>query len=327
MFRVKKHWTKRLQDWKHNHVTSHILGQCCRKVFNHVKNVTLNLCIVFEITLVVICKTECLIPTCITLIYYAYCQYCNSLWKRFKTDYSASDKNEISELEEYASYVLQIEDEVKLTNATLRSMLKSITNLVRKPEKNQPTNFIKFIEKSIGFNGVADKDCHRIQETQRYRADDSLHNFIAASSMYKINETILLHCNEQGNWPIDVEIFEWISTIIAYVLCACFTNLPHVIILKCHHEAMEKREDSIQTATQLLDSCTFIQGYSVIIGNDNIRDERVSLSCDSKDDHINGKALKFNRIDGLEFLRVYKHLFHLQIRLSILAVSTIRCVQ
>ncbi|KAJ9558710.1 hypothetical protein OSB04_013324 [Centaurea solstitialis] len=49
------------------------------------------------------------------------------------------------------------------------------------------------------------------------------------------------------------------------------------------------------------DSCTFTQGYSVIIGNDNIRDESVSVSCNSKDDHINGKALKFNETMAWSF--------------------------
>ncbi|XP_052626431.1 uncharacterized protein LOC111911588 isoform X2 [Lactuca sativa] len=82
--------------------------------------------------------------------------------------------------------------------------------------------------------------------------DHSLRNFIAASSMYRISQTILLHCNEQENWPTDEELFEFISTIIADLLCACFSNLPRVITLRCHVDAIEKREDSIRTAVQLL---------------------------------------------------------------------------
>ncbi|KAI3512237.1 hypothetical protein L1887_19546 [Cichorium endivia] len=82
--------------------------------------------------------------------------------------------------------------------------------------------------------------------------DNSLHEFIAASLMYRISNTILLHCNEQQNWPKDEELFEWISTIIADLLCACFTNLPRVITMKCHDDALEKREESIRTAAQLL---------------------------------------------------------------------------
>ncbi|KAL4560340.1 hypothetical protein LXL04_032490 [Taraxacum kok-saghyz] len=82
--------------------------------------------------------------------------------------------------------------------------------------------------------------------------DLSLRKLIAASSMYRISRTILLYCNEQENWPTNEEIFELISTIVADVLCACFTNLPRVITKKCHEDAIEKREDSIRNAAQLL---------------------------------------------------------------------------
>nr|XP_043612039.1 uncharacterized protein LOC122583728 [Erigeron canadensis] len=80
----------------------------------------------------------------------------------------------------------------------------------------------------------------------------SVHNFIASSSMYRISRTILLHCNKQENWPNDGDLFEWISTVIADVLCACFTNLPRVIKMKCHHEAIEKRGENIWIAAELL---------------------------------------------------------------------------
>ncbi|KAI3738946.1 hypothetical protein L2E82_29244 [Cichorium intybus] len=82
--------------------------------------------------------------------------------------------------------------------------------------------------------------------------DHSLRKFIAASSMYTISQTILIQCNEQENWPTDEVIFELISTIIADMLLACFTNLPRVITIKCHDHAIEKREESIRTAAQLL---------------------------------------------------------------------------
>ncbi|KAI3511562.1 hypothetical protein L1887_18717 [Cichorium endivia] len=82
--------------------------------------------------------------------------------------------------------------------------------------------------------------------------DHSLRKFIAASSMYRISQTILIQCNERENWPTDEEIFELISTIIADLLLACFTNLPRVITIKCHVDAIEKREESVRTAAQLL---------------------------------------------------------------------------
>ncbi|KAI3511564.1 hypothetical protein L1887_18719 [Cichorium endivia] len=82
--------------------------------------------------------------------------------------------------------------------------------------------------------------------------DHSLGKFIAASSMYRISQTILIQCNDRENWPADEEIFELISIIIADLLLACFTNLPRVITIKCHVDAIEKREESVRTAAQLL---------------------------------------------------------------------------
>ncbi|GJY64324.1 hypothetical protein Tco_0465784 [Tanacetum coccineum] len=82
--------------------------------------------------------------------------------------------------------------------------------------------------------------------------DDSHYMFIVASSMYRVSETIVIHCSELENWPIDKQLLEWISNMIADILCACFTNLPCVIKMMCHHDAIEKREDSVRSAAQLL---------------------------------------------------------------------------
>ncbi|KVH99861.1 hypothetical protein Ccrd_021897 [Cynara cardunculus var. scolymus] len=346
MFRVEKHWTQRLRHWKRNHYTSHIPGRHCKKVFNHVKNMILNLCIALQMTLVVICKTICLVPTCIMLLFCSCCHFCNSLLKRFREEPNASNNNARSEIKEYIGYALQIEEEAKLSKRMLKNMLKSITKLLYQSEKKQPRNLVKFLEKPTGFNGVAEFDNDQVpplhpeetnncwsliaitltavalalpniengqvkgllasmseglqfvthieetldangdlvkarktarrvwtevevycswlhidlqmkahkgkmsQEILQWLSDEAIQ--IVIHSMYRISQTILLHCNEQEDWPTDVELFEWITTIIADLLCACFTNLPRVITLKCHHDAIEKREESIRTAAQLL---------------------------------------------------------------------------
>ncbi|PWA54110.1 hypothetical protein CTI12_AA326910 [Artemisia annua] len=82
--------------------------------------------------------------------------------------------------------------------------------------------------------------------------DHSHENVLAANAMYQISQTILMHCSEQEEWPTDVEVFEWVSKIIADIFLACFTNLPRVITMKCHHDAIEKRQDSICTAARIL---------------------------------------------------------------------------
>nr|GEW75194.1 hypothetical protein CTI12_AA304820 [Tanacetum cinerariifolium] len=87
---------------------------------------------------------------------------------------------------------------------------------------------------------------------RKRRMDDSHYKFIVASSMYRVSQTILIHCSELENWPIDGQLLEWISNMIADILCACFTNLPCVIKKMCHHDAIEKKEDSVRSAAQLL---------------------------------------------------------------------------
>ncbi|GJV39856.1 hypothetical protein Tco_1418296 [Tanacetum coccineum] len=92
----------------------------------------------------------------------------------------------------------------------------------------------------------------QFKSCKKRRMDDSHYKFLVASSMYRVSETILIHCSELETWPIDGQLLEWISNMIADILCACFTNLPCVIKTMCHHDAIEKREDSVRSAAQLL---------------------------------------------------------------------------
>ncbi|KAL0417116.1 UNVERIFIED_CONTAM: hypothetical protein Slati_3543500 [Sesamum latifolium] len=82
-------------------------------------------------------------------------------------------------------------------------------------------------------------------------------NIIAANSMYRISQTILLSCQEE-NEQNDDGLFQQLSIIIADILTACFTNLARVIITKCHRNAIEKREKSVHEAFLLLDKTTQI---------------------------------------------------------------------
>nr|GEV06945.1 hypothetical protein CTI12_AA045380 [Tanacetum cinerariifolium] len=269
-------------------------------------------------------------------------------------------------MKEYAKYVLQIEDDAKLSERITRNALNSINKLLSMSEKNKSGNLIKLLKKSTGFIGVVEFDKDQVpplhsEETKnswslvvvtltaifialpntaddhgegliasmreglqivrnieeclnadsdlvktrraarrvwtqvevyrkwlqidlqkkahdgktskeilewlrdeavkivvqfksckKRRMDDSHYKFIVASSMYRVSETILIHCSEQENWPIYGQLLEWISNMIADILCACFTNLPCVIKMMCHHDAIEKREDSVLSAAQLL---------------------------------------------------------------------------
>ncbi|GJV37651.1 hypothetical protein Tco_1410128 [Tanacetum coccineum] len=300
------------------------------------------------------------------LILVSYCWYFCKLLTRFKKEENVSNSNVRSEMKEYAMYVLQIEDDAKLSEKISRNALKSINQLLSKSEKNEPGNLIKLLKKSTGFNGVLEFDNDQVpplhseeaknswslvvvtltaivvalpntanehgegliasmreglqivrnieeclnadsdlvktrraarrvwtqvevyrkwlqidlqkkardgktskeilewlrdeavkivihfKSSKRRRMDDSHYKFIVASSMYRVSQTILIHCSELQNWPLDGQLLEWISNMIADILCACFTNLPCVIKKMCHHDAIEKREDSVRSAAQLL---------------------------------------------------------------------------
>ncbi|KAL9999970.1 hypothetical protein Hdeb2414_s0452g00896751 [Helianthus debilis subsp. tardiflorus] len=104
----------------------------------------------------------------------------------------------------------------------------------------------------IWLGDEAEKIMNRFMSSEKPIIGRSRYKFILASSMYRISKTLLMCSGEQEIWLNGEALFERISTIIADVLFACFTNLPCVIKLKCHHNAIEKRGDNIRIAAQLL---------------------------------------------------------------------------
>nr|XP_043612043.1 uncharacterized protein LOC122583733 [Erigeron canadensis] len=365
VFKIEKHWIHMLQEWKHSHVSSHIPGRGCKKVFLFFRNMLLNFCIALQVIVVVMCKTICLIPT-ILLITLSCCWYiCKSVLKMSKKEPNVSGMDGKSEIEEYRKYVIQIEDDAKLSERVIKNTFNSITQLLHVSEKKRPRNLMTLLQKSTGFIGVVEFDSEQVPSSEKFQnswslvtltltaivialpniakdhvkgllegmkeglqivrvveesinssdelekvmrrtsrrvgtdievyrrwlgvnlrkkaregktskeilqllrnkaektveefespknfiLDPSFHKFIAAKSMSRITQTLLHRYNNQENWPTDNEVFEQVSTIIADILYACFTNLPRVITMKCHHDAIEKRQDSIRTAAQVL---------------------------------------------------------------------------
>ncbi|XP_071917557.1 uncharacterized protein [Coffea arabica] len=74
---------------------------------------------------------------------------------------------------------------------------------------------------------------------------------IAANSLYRISKTMLLYY-QGGNDLTDEQLFAKISIMIADIFLACLASLPHIISMKCHSDAVEKRERSIRQAAILL---------------------------------------------------------------------------
>nr|GMC88958.1 uncharacterized protein LOC109157637 [Ipomoea batatas] len=71
-------------------------------------------------------------------------------------------------------------------------------------------------------------------------------NVLAANSMYIITRTILLYY-EDGECQAE-ELFRKLICMIANILAACLTNLPHMIYTKCINSAIEERLESVRDA-------------------------------------------------------------------------------
>ncbi|GJZ78213.1 hypothetical protein Tco_0642885 [Tanacetum coccineum] len=75
--------------------------------------------------------------------------------------------------------------------------------------------------------------------------------------MYRITKTILsYHTNIDEVSQED--LYKELSSMISDILAACLTNLPQVIVTKCHEDVIDKRESSVHTAAQLLGRTTQI---------------------------------------------------------------------
>ncbi|XP_071702359.1 uncharacterized protein [Rutidosis leptorrhynchoides] len=90
---------------------------------------------------------------------------------------------------------------------------------------------------------------------------------ISAKSMYRISETILSSYNNGRDNTSHEELFKQLSSMISDILAACLTNLPQVIVMKCHTSEIEKREASVRAAAQLLyettEIITILQGRAL----------------------------------------------------------------
>ncbi|XP_024995348.1 uncharacterized protein LOC112528557 [Cynara cardunculus var. scolymus] len=83
-------------------------------------------------------------------------------------------------------------------------------------------------------------------------------NLIAANSMYRIAQTILLTHQSNIESISEEQVFESLSCVISDIFSACFTNIPRVVATKCHESVIEKRVASVEAATKLLGRSTEI---------------------------------------------------------------------
>nr|XP_043625862.1 uncharacterized protein LOC122597319 [Erigeron canadensis] len=97
------------------------------------------------------------------------------------------------------------------------------------------------------FMEFSDKDMMHMNECLKEAPSRWPVRVLAANSMYKICETLLLTTQHEAN----ERLFEKISLMICNILTAALTNLQHVISRQCHESKIEEREKSIRCAVLL----------------------------------------------------------------------------
>ncbi|PWA48007.1 Pentatricopeptide repeat-containing protein [Artemisia annua] len=364
-FKVEHYWNQMLCEWKEIQIPFLSSRRRSRTLVHKLKSLLLNLCIGFQTIVVLSCKIIRLIPLSL-FIFAVYCTSClKSLKEMLYTSSIASKSHDTKE--DLQMYVLQLEDEMRLAEKTLKGISKSMDHLIQKAKKEENNNLLKFLEKSIAFNGVANFDMDQVQpliffklpnswslpivtltciaivlpnipkdivnslfkyvgeglvytrlieenlnsaseyvniqnttmslwrgvedsrkwlettlERSTYNGKTSweiiewfsdrskeivmenissthgelVENFsnklIAANSMYRISQTLLLSSKSSIKTLREEELFSLLHGMIADIMVACFTNIPRVIIMKCHESVIEKREASIEAAVKLL---------------------------------------------------------------------------
>ncbi|XP_076924468.1 uncharacterized protein LOC143586876 [Bidens hawaiensis] len=84
-----------------------------------------------------------------------------------------------------------------------------------------------------------------------FNANNPPKKLIAANSMYRVAQTIMLDYQGNNGSISEKELFDLICGMIADILAACLTNIPLVIMKKCNESASEA---SVEAAAKLLGS-------------------------------------------------------------------------
>ncbi|KAK9067054.1 hypothetical protein SSX86_014378 [Deinandra increscens subsp. villosa] len=350
VFKVESYWTQKLCDWKHSSIPFSVSSRIRKVIIRNLISAILSICIGFQKTVVVACKMIALIPILLVISVL----YCTSCWKRM------NKSEQLDKFKDLRRYIFTLEEDIELAERTLKGMTKSVNLVIRKAEKQQPSNLIKLLEGCSSFEGVGgygngslhvpvlhteddhDLTCWSltlvtltaiaisipnvskkvtdrllssvseslvyvtlVEESFNIASDgyvskqkaakslwlevelyhkwlgneltklapqvttakqilesfrDTAENLntevgslnICAESMYHTTKTFLFSYGDTIDKASREELFGELSSMIADLSAACLTNLPRVIAMKCHTNVIEKREESVHAATELL---------------------------------------------------------------------------
>ncbi|KAL8201400.1 hypothetical protein R6Q57_012739 [Mikania cordata] len=96
------------------------------------------------------------------------------------------------------------------------------------------------------------------QSTDGELMENPHEKLIAANSMYRITQTMLLRYQSDKEPITTKKLFAYLEDMIGDIFSACFTNIPRVITMRCHESVIEKREASVRIAANLLGKTTKI---------------------------------------------------------------------
>nr|GEZ38236.1 hypothetical protein CTI12_AA298070 [Tanacetum cinerariifolium] len=164
VFKVESYWTHKLTDWQQRSVRFLSSSRRCKIIVQDLKVRSLSFCIKFQKTVVVVCKMIALIP----MLFVICVLYCIRCWEWMKSMFSASETGSVQnpekleEIKELSRYVLKIQDDMELTERTLKGITKSVNRLILKAENQQPIKLMKLLQESRGFEGVNKFDSHHV---------------------------------------------------------------------------------------------------------------------------------------------------------------------
>ncbi|KAJ0745422.1 hypothetical protein HanPI659440_Chr10g0398471 [Helianthus annuus] len=283
VFKVERHWTQKLNDWKQASIRLPFHSRKLNVVIETSKRLIIYICIQLQKGVVVLCKIIALIPFVFVIctdnyniprlpLEVGFNEYCWRLAVVTLTTIAVSlpeiEKEEVDCLLECVRegllYVTLVEKNLNFIK-DLQQAAETLWQEIRFTNEwfgNKLQN-PDFQEYTVGqivkwFRGNAK---HYFVHGNWSIHDDSKNRLICCMSMYHITETIIRRydTNIDDGTVSQKELFDSLSSMIADTIAACLTNLPQIIIMKCHYmSAIKERRTRVKDAAQLLGETTEI---------------------------------------------------------------------
>ncbi|KAM0027142.1 hypothetical protein Hdeb2414_s0020g00566051 [Helianthus debilis subsp. tardiflorus] len=156
----EKYWTQKLCEWKVRRIS--VLPSGCRSsvLLHNLKNHILSFCIGFQEVIVGSCKIIALVPMVVIIFVVYFSYYFKSTRIKLITRSTASSNEETNE--DLSSFVMLLNDNMRLTQKTMKGISDSMNRLIQSAAKKQHRNLLMLLETSVTFEGVETFDTDQI---------------------------------------------------------------------------------------------------------------------------------------------------------------------